>query len=486
VNQVLERIRDTIPLFRGLTLIQLREFLADSRVHRLRAGQVVFERNDFTDSFYTILEGGVEAIVPASDSDAADDGLELERQKRERAFRSIPLGAGQFFGEGSLLSGRRRSATVKAASDCVLIETPRLATNKLIKSVPEVRRVMDQTFIARQIENMLPQVPKQELERLAQAAEVLAFKQGETVFKEGDDPDGLHLLRRGSVSISQTRAGREVVINLVPAGNVVGEMALLGPGRKRGATVRAAVYTETVRLPTTSFLPVLQRHVDVRQMLEGLEDQRSTQLLRAREEGATDLISFLLNADVGGGEATDLLLIDESLCVRCDNCEKACADTHGGVTRLNREAGSSFGQIHVPIACRHCENPKCMTDCPPDAIRRNPNGEVYILDNCIGCGNCSHYCPYGVIQMAAVDPNPRPGLLARLLFGRQADPRHVPPELANDDASKHAVKCDLCVGLPQFRKKSPPTSACVAACPTGAIIRTHPAKFVEELQGGGA
>ena len=34
-----------------------------------------------------------------------------------------------------------------------------------------------------------------------------------------------------------------------------------------------------------------------------------------------------------------MLLIDESLCVRCDNCEKACADTHEGTSRLNREGG---------------------------------------------------------------------------------------------------------------------------------------------------
>ena len=37
-----------------------------------------------------------------------------------------------------------------------------------------------------------------------------------------------------------------------------------------------------------------------------------------------------------------MLLIDESLCVRCDNCEKACAETHHGVSRLNREAGPTY------------------------------------------------------------------------------------------------------------------------------------------------
>ena len=52
------------------------------------------------------------------------------------------------------------------------------------------------------------------------------------------------------------------------------------------------------------------------------------------------LIEYLVR--VGGGEATDMLLIDESLCVRCNNCEKACADTHDGTSRLDREAGPTY------------------------------------------------------------------------------------------------------------------------------------------------
>ena len=101
----------------------------------------------------------------------------------------------------------------------------------------------------------------------------------------------------------------------------------------------------------------------------------------------------------GGKEATDLLMIDETLCIRCDYCEKACAETHGGVSRLDREAGATYmtsagSALHLPTACQHCENPKCMTDCPPDALNRDPSGEVWINDaTCIGCGNCIDACP---------------------------------------------------------------------------------------------
>ena len=180
----------------------------------------------------------------------------------------------------------------------------------------------------------------------------------------------------------------------------------------------------------------------------------------------------------GLGEATDVLLIDESLCVRCDNCEKACAETHHGVSRLNREAGPTFAMLHVPTSCRHCEDPHCMTDCPPDAIHRAPNGEVFITDQCIGCGNCERNCPYGVIQMAAV-PEKKPSLLSWLFFGRGPGPGEDKSAegLARRTGGKHAVKCDMCKGIDGG-------PACVRACPTGAAIRVDPAGFIDVMRHG--
>jgi len=171
-----------------------------------------------------------------------------------------------------------------------------------------------------------------------------------------------------------------------------------------------------------------------------------------------------------------VLLIDESLCVRCDNCEKACAETHHGISRLNREAGPTYNTLHVPTSCRHCEDPHCMTDCPPDAIHRAPNGEVFINDQCIGCGNCERNCPYGVIQLAAM-PTKKPGLLSWLLFGAGPGPGEdkSPDGLAHRVGSRHAVKCDLC-------KDIDGGPACVRACPTGAAIRVEPAAFIDVMR----
>ena len=67
-----------------------------------------------------------------------------------------------------------------------------------------------------------------------------------------------------------------------------------------------------------------------------MEHIKMNQAMESKSDSG-NLISFLLQQ--GLGEATDVLLIDEALCVRCNNCEKACAETHDGTSRLNREAG---------------------------------------------------------------------------------------------------------------------------------------------------
>lgn len=460
VDDALEHVLSSVPLLAGITPLQLREFMIDSEIRTPAPGDVIFELNDYTNTFFSIVEGEVH-ISP----DGGESG------------KIFTLGAGDFFGEMSLLSGRRRSATVKAGKGCVLIETPRRSMNKLINSVESVKRVIDETFILRTIQTRFaPATPVDELRNVVRQATLESFKPGETLFEEGEDGDCLHLVRVGSVTVSRMIGGSEIVLSYVPAGNYVGEMALMGGG-KRSATIRAAIATETIRLEAAAFHELLAKDPDLRLRMEGEYRRRTTENLRMQNlPRGGDIISFLVQQGVG--EATDILLIDESLCVRCDNCEKACAESHGGISRLDREAGPTYANVHVPTSCRHCEHPHCMKDCPADAIHRAPNGEVFIADNCIGCGNCERNCPYGVIHMGTAAPD-KPGLLSWLLLG--AGPGPGEDKIWNalhstGKGEKTAVKCDMCKDI-----SGGPT--CVRACPTGAAIRISPEELADYVRG---
>ena len=97
-------------------------------------------------------------------------------------------------------------------------------------------------------------------------------------------------------------------------------------------------------------------------------------------------------------EAQSLLVLDLEKCTRCDECVRACADAHDGVTRLIRE-GLRFDKYLVATSCRQCRDPLCMVGCPVGSIRRRDSLEIIIEDWCIGCGLCAKNCPYGNINL---------------------------------------------------------------------------------------
>ena len=450
VEKALVAIKVRMPLLAPLTSLQLREFLLDSNIRTPKPGEAIFNRNDYSDSFYSLLAGHAE--------------IELDEDNKKG--KRIRINAGEFFGEMGLISGRRRTHTVRGGEGCVLIESPRRTTLKLINSVAAVRRVVDETFLLRAIETQLARgISPADLKILAASATVHSHEANEIIFREGDPGDALYLIRSGSVMVSRDFGGHEVVLAYVPAGQYVGEMALISD-TPRTATVKTAVRTDVIRLDGAVFEQMMERYPDLAQRVRQVYRSRLASNVGQRGEPERGgVISFLMKQ--GLGEATDVLLIDESLCVRCDQCEKACASTHGNLSRPDREAGPTYDNLHVPTSCRHCEHPHCMKDCPPDAIRRSPGGEVFITDACIGCGNCQRNCPYGVIQMG-VESKKEPSLWRWMMFGGDEPGNGDSHEKGN----KKAAKCDMC-------KNVSGGPACVRACPTGAALRVSPEKFLK-------
>jgi len=163
---------------------------------------------------------------------------------------------------------------------------------------------------------------------------------------------------------------------------------------------------------------------------------------------------------------TQTLIIDEHKCIRCGNCIAGCEGVHSdGQARLSL-TGIKFYNLLAPNSCWQCENPMCMLDCPPDAIVRDPRGEVYIKSNCIGCGNCERNCPYDNIFMVHKEPKKTIFSWVASLFGKGHE---------NDIEQTVAVKCDLCREI----KGGP---ACVRSCPTGAAIRLTPEEYRSTLE----
>jgi cGMP-dependent protein kinase 2 len=466
VSEWLEFLRSEVEILNGLSPLQMREFLLDSSVLAFKAGEVIFEKNMTGSSLFGIADGSVKVQIDPKD-----------------ASKTVPIVKGSIFGEVGLISGRRRGATIRAGEDCIVVEIPRTAALKLMAQVPAARETVNRITTERQILQIFKAgLSSADLKEVLDATEVVEVRPGKPIISEGEAGDDIFIIRSGSMIVEKTVGGKQVFLSYVPAGSYVGEMAVID-GSLRTATVKAAIRSQVVRLPGAPFRRLLAAKPELRRrMLDDMTARRDINaFIESRKEnfdGVVDMYSSVAGflVEQGIGEATDVLLIDETLCIGCDNCEKACADSHDGLSRLNREAGKTYAKLHVPTSCRHCENPYCMTDCPPNAIQRGPDGEVFISDACIGCGNCQRACPYDVIRMDKVPP-PKPGLFSWMLFGKGPGPgepdyawRSKQPK-AKVEAPKVAIKCDMCTG-----KSGGP--ACVRACPTGAAIRVSPEEFL--------
>ncbi|MBI4641607.1 MAG: NAD(P)-binding domain-containing protein [Candidatus Tectomicrobia bacterium] len=453
VREKLTSIASTIPLLANVLRRQLREAMLLSTVRQLNKGDTIFQEHDYSTSLFIIVEGGVEIF------------------RRANPKTAITLREGEFFGEMSLLSDRRRSATVKAADRSILIEIPRRTVLKLINSEPSVKRRIDEAFTVRTLGTYLcPDLSTDEFRKTAAKVEFITFRKGDVIFREEDPGDAFYMIRSGSVKISKKKKDlRDHIITYLHTGQYFGEMALLSKGQKRSATVTAATKTEVIRISSDDFMELTSEYPHLKDQVAHEVEKRNleTVLLLEVPENTEILEDFMKYGIV---ESTDILLIDETTCIRCNNCVSACAATHGGQARLDRKPGPSFAYLHVPTACRHCEGAPCLQNCPPgDAIVRDSKGVVKIDESkCIGCGNCAKACPYGVIFM--VKAHERKHLwdgLTGILSLLRGEKEEAPPGVSQRTI---AVKCDLCEGI----RGGP---ACVRSCPTGAAIRVKPEYF---------
>ncbi len=440
------------------------------------------------------------------------------------------LSAGSFYGELGALGGLPRSTDVIAGADGTeILYVPNYAL-KFINSNVEARTLIMDRYRDRAVRAMankidlFQDVPRTFIDSLIPHCAIERYDlRGITLIKQGEEGDSIYIVRDGFVQIVREREdGTKRVLAYLRVGEYFGEMALLGGG-KRHASVLTAGKCELIRIPKDDFLelckdfPVVEKNV------------RDTIQRRYREEEhITPEMSALLekSGQLGMIQADALLVMDLDRCVKCDNCVTACESLHGE-SRLVR-TGIQLGNYLVPAACRHCDDPKCMTACPTGAVKRRPEGEIYFeYDMCIGCANCSIACPYDNIAMietpkfdaaqakksrfisdkqvyrpyplashdagslwSRIFPSHAAGQRARVepgifrrIFGinqaaQQSAAAPVSEAVAKEQSAKahipitFPIKCDLCDGLPFM--------GCVHSCPTGAAIRIDPATLFAE------
>jgi len=478
-----------LPIFQNVsgTFLELNQKAVVKRNHR--AGEIICREGDYGSTAFYILEGKAEVFLSSPMAHVRTEGsskgffstLKSMLSPREEHRRSeesdrpyIPIDAsvdlpydhpiaelhpGDLFGEMTCMSYYPRSATVRASTDCVMLEMLRNVLDILQRN-KTFRAQLERNYRARALDSHLRSVPifasltKDFIDHLRDRVELLRFNPGQVICRQGDAADSFYLVRIGFVKVSEERPGGELVLAYLARGGYFGEIALLS-GSSRTATCAALDHVEAVRISRDDFALMLERFPDIRSRLELIARERLEEnRLRLTQVQNLPVDQFLAN---GLMEAQSLLVLDLERCTRCDQCVRACADAHDGVSRLVRE-GLRFDKYLVATSCRQCRDPLCMVGCPVGSIRRRNSLEVIIEDWCIGCGLCANSCPYGNINL-----HPFPVDLD--------DPAHPGRKVAS--VRVKATSCDLC------HDHSEPS--CVYACPHDAAHRVNPPEFFAGL-----
>ena len=101
---------------------------------------------------------------------------------------------------------------------------------------------------------LLRALPDEDVKRVLAAARRRRFARGDILFHQGDPAASLHVILRGRIAVRLTTPlGNVVTLDILVAGDILGELALLTPGEVRNATAVALESTETMAIDRETF-----------------------------------------------------------------------------------------------------------------------------------------------------------------------------------------------------------------------------------------
>jgi small-conductance mechanosensitive channel len=134
-GEALSILRDE-PLFSCLSDQQLNQLVTQARLNYFGRGEPVIQEGAAGDSMFVLLRGAANVSV----------------SKNGSSIQVATLGAGDCFGEMSLLTGEPRSATVRADADCYVMEIGKPVMADVLRGAPDCLVHLSELLAQRKME----------------------------------------------------------------------------------------------------------------------------------------------------------------------------------------------------------------------------------------------------------------------------------------------------------------------------------------------
>jgi len=151
-----------------------------------------------------------------------------------------------------------KGITIRALPDRIAIEIQGIA----MASRAGATKSIDKLAVLRN-DALFGQLDTDTLTRLASYAHTKFVSAGTRIFEKGDPGTSLFAVLRGTVRISnQSADGKDAVLNMISAGGIFGEIALLD-GQPRTADAFAAGDCELMQIDRRDFVPLLTQNPEI-------------------------------------------------------------------------------------------------------------------------------------------------------------------------------------------------------------------------------
>ncbi len=407
---------------------------------------------------------------------------------------SHPLGSGAIFGEMAAMTRSPNDYTAIARESCTILEVRWQGLRQLRRDIM-FRKAIDDRYRETSLQTWLRSHPLLQfcsvdaIETIARKADLISYgerewfvqyKQDRTakvaeqiaaeplICSEGEHAKNLYIVRSGFARKSYAYGSSHRTMAYLAQGQSFGFDEICHNATVNSIeeylpyqySLRALGYLDIISIDRETILehvvPFCRKDALPPPILKPRLDRFASITTEGQYQPidnpkAESLLEFIVeNRLVNAKQA---MIINTDRCTRCDDCIRACAAGHGGVSRFSR-TGVAFGNFQFVESCMHCVDPVCMIGCPTGAIQRdNETGVVSINDpTCIGCKTCAESCPYQNIVMEMIDE------AVPVLATSSAT------ESSSGNVKMVASKCDLCQNLPGG-------PACVNACPHEALER---------------